>query len=60
MMKIIDKILDLINDKVLIILLEIELIINSILLNKPVFVALWLVCVILNIIVLCFKDEEEE
>ena len=58
-MKFIDKFLDLINDKVLMIFLEICLMLNNIALNRPVLVAIWLVCIFLSIINLALDDKEE-
>ena len=59
-MKFINKILNLINDKVLIILLEICLMLNSIELNNPLMALLWLINVILDITILNCEDENEE
>ena len=59
-MKFIKKLLDLINDKVLIILLEICLMLNNIKLNNPLMTLLWLICVTLNIFVLACEDEKKE
>lgn len=59
-MKFIDKVLNLMNDKVLIICLEICLMLNNISLNRPALAVLWLVCIILNIIVLNIEDKNEE
>ena len=59
-MKFIKKFLDLINDKVVIILLEICLMLNSIELNNPLMTLLWLINVILDITILNCEDENEE
>lgn len=59
-MKFIDKILDLIDDKILIIWLEICLMLDNIALNRPVLSVLWLICIILNIIVVVLDDKKED
>lgn len=59
-MKFIDKILDLINDKVLIILLEIYVMIDSISSGRLILAVIWLIIIIFNIINLKDENENEE
>ena len=59
-MKFLDKILDLINDKVLIILLEINVMIDSISSGRLILAVIWLIIIIFNIINLKDENENEE
>lgn len=59
-MKFINKILDLINDKVLIILLEIYVMIDSISSGRLILAVIWLIIIIFNIINLKDENENEE
>lgn len=59
-MKFLDKILDLINDKVLIILLEIYVMIDSISSGRSILAVIWLIIIIFNIINLKDENENEE
>ena len=59
-MKFIYKILDLINDKVLIILLEIYVMIDSISSGRLILAVIWLIIIIFNIINLKDENENEE
>lgn len=59
-MKFLDKILDLINDKVLIILLEIYVMIDSISSGRLILAVIWLIIIIFNIINLKDENENEE
>ena len=59
-MKFIDKILDSINDKVLIILLEIYVMIDSISSGRLILAVIWLIIIIFNIINLKDENESEE
>ena len=59
-MKILDKITEIINEKVLIILLEFVLFTDNILLGRPILAIIWLVLVISNIIILASEKEDKE
>ena len=59
-MKFINKILDLINDKVLIILLEIYVMIDSISSGRLILAVICLISIIFNIIDLKDENENEE
>lgn len=59
-MKFINKILDLINDEVLIILLEIYVMIDSISSGRLILAVIWLIIIIFNIINLKDENESEE
>ena len=45
---------------VTIILLEFNLMLNNILLNRPMFAIWWLFCIILNVIIIALKKDGEE
>lgn len=59
-MKFINKILDLINDKILIILLEIYVMIDSISSGRLILAVICLISIIFNIINLKDENENEE
>ena len=59
-MKFINKNLNLINDKVLIILLEIYVMIDSISSGRLILAVIWLIIIIFNIINLKDENENEE
>lgn len=59
-MKILDKITEIINERVLIILLEFTLFTDNISSGRPILAIIWLVLAISNIIILASEKEDKE